>query len=423
MQNKNAKGMSQAYFCLHIKLEIMEKKLTLPVLILFFSIPLWAQNNLPYLGQSPPGMSALRFPPDSLLANSQWMWHGSPVFSCDGSEMFWTEYSEPAASTYKLEIFTMCVENNNWSPMHRPEFADTGYKENNPLFSAGDDSLYYYSARTTSFINRAVRTATGWGQPEALQIPIPPGYYYGSTFAVAKNMNVYLDLFDPSTNEGNIWVSQFQNGNYQFPQVLGPEINSAYSETCPFIDPDENYLLFGSNRPGGYGGQVDLYICFRNADQTWTDAINMGFEINSTGAFFPVVTLDKQYLFFNTAKPGDIGYNPYWISADIIDSLQVLVGIGQAGKYPEPLKLYQNQPNPVRDQTTFFFEPGYSGKLSLEIFSLPKGWRRVLFEDKFFQKGKHSVAFDASELPAGMYLYNLTSAAGGMVTGKMVVIK
>ena len=401
----------------------MKTKLTLPGLILFFSISLWAQNNLPYLGQTPPGLTALRFPPDSLLATNNWMWHGSPVFTYDGLEMFWTEYSEPTAGTYKLEIFTMRVENNNWSSIQRPSFADTSYKENNPLFNDGDDTLYYYSARTTSFINQVVRTTTSWGQPQALQIPLPPGVLYGNTFSVAKNRDIYVDLLDTTTNDGNIYISHFQNGNYQLPQVLGPEINSGYGEFCPFIDPDERYLIFASNRPGGYGGQLDLYICFKNEDQTWTDAINMGFEINSTAAFFPFVTLDKKYLFFTTGKPADIGYNPYWISADIIDSLHLLVGIDKAGKSSEQLKLYQNQPNPVRNQTTFFFDLDYSGKISFEIYSLTKGRIRVLFENKFFVKGKHSIVFDASELPAGIYLYKLTSSVGDIVTRKMVVIK
>ena len=235
--------------------------------------------------------------------------------------------------------------------------------------------------------------------------------------------DIYVDLLDTTTNDGNIYLSHFQNGNYQLPQVLGPEINSGYGEFCPFIDPDERYLIFASNRPGGYGGQLDLYICFKNEDQTWTDAINMGFEINSTAAFFPFVTLDKKYLFFTTGKPADIGYNPYWISADIIDSLHLLVGIDKAGKSSEQLKLYQNQPNPVRNQTIFFFDLDYSGKISFEIYSLTKGRIRVLFENKFFVKGKHSIVFDASELPAGIYLYKLTSSVGDIVTRKMVVIK
>ena len=149
----------------------------------------------------------------------------------------------------------------------------------------------------------------------------------------------------------------------------------------------------------------------------------MGFEINSTAAFFPFVTLDKKYLFFTTGKPADIGYNPYWISADIIDSLHLLVGIDKAGKSSEQLKLYQNQPNPVRNQTIFFFDLDYSGKISFEIYSLAKDKIRVLFENKFFEKGQHSIVFDASELPAGIYLYKLTSSVGGILTRKMVVTK
>ena len=87
------------------------------------------------------------------------------------------------------------------------------------------------------------------------------------------------------------------------------------------------------------------------------------------------------------------------------------------------MKLYQNQPNPVRNQTTFFFDLDYSGKISFEIYSLAKGRIGVLFENKFFPKGKHSIVFEASELPAGIYIYKLTSSVGGMVTRKMVVIK
>ena len=392
-------------------------------MLLFFTISMWAQNNLPYLGQTPPGLTALRFPPDSLLADNKWMWHGSPMFTYDGLEMFWTEYSEPSPGAYKLEIFTMRVENNNWSPIQRPSFADTSYKENNPLFITGADTLYYYSARTTSFINQVTRTTNTWGQPQALQVPIPSGCTYGNTFSVNKNRDIYVDLLDQTTNEGNICISHFQNGNYQLAQVLGPEINSDCNEFCPFIDPEGRYLIFGSDRPGGYGGQADLYISFRNADQTWSDAINMGMEINSTGAYFPFVTLDKQYLFFVTGKPGDIGYNPYWISADIIDSLYVLTGIDKAGSSPEQLKLYQNQPNPVRDQTTFLFYLDYAGIISFEIYSVATGSTEILLENKFMQKGEHSIMFNASGLPSGIYLYKLTSAEGGTVTKKMVVLK
>lgn len=315
----------------------------------------------------------------------------------------------------------MLVENNNWSSIHSPAFANTNYSESNSLYVSGDDTLYYYSDRPTTFINMVVRNATGWDVPQPLQIPLPANCLHGNTLSVAKNGDVYVDLLETGTNNENIYISKLQNGNYQPAQVLGPEINSDFGEFCPFIDPDGGYLIFGSNRPGGFGNQMDLYISFKNDDQTWTNAINMGYEINSTSAFFPFVTLDKQYLFFTTAKEPDMGYNPYWISASIIDTLHHIVGIDRKGIHTGQLKLYQNSPNPVHHETTFLFDVDHAGKLTFEIYSNLNGHIKTLFENEYKQKGRHSVVFDASDLPAGIYFYKLTSAEGDAVTGKMVV--
>ncbi|MCX6245896.1 MAG: T9SS type A sorting domain-containing protein [Bacteroidetes bacterium] len=382
-----------------------------------------AQNNQPYLGRPAPGLTALRFPPDSLLATSTWMWHGSPAFTAGGLEMFWTEYSESGGSIFHLEIYTMRVENNNWSAIHRPEFADTTYKENNPCLPAGEDTLFYYSERTSSFINRVIRTTAGWMTPQPLMIPNATGYFHGNSLSVNKDLDLYFDESDQLAGESNICVSRFQNGNYQEPEVLGPEINSAYNEFCPFVDPDQNYIIFCSDRPGGFGGQYDLYISFKKPDQTWTGAINMGYEVNATGAFFPVVTPDKKYLFFNTGRSGDIGYNPYWISAAIIDTLRTIAGIKNEAESKTAVKLYQNQPNPFKNQTTLFFEFPDPMKISLEIFDQTGNSSMVLCRNRSFGKGKHSMTMDASQLPAGIYFCKLTMESGTALTRKMVIIR
>jgi len=382
----------------------------------------FAQNNLPYLGQTPPGLTSQRFPPDSLLATNDWMWHGSPMFTPDGLEMFWTEYSEPGPGDWDLEIFTMRVENDNWSPVRRPVFADTNYLENDPFFTAGADTLYYYSSRISSFIRKVVRTDTGWSESQPLQIPVPAGYFYGNTFSVNNNLDIYLDLTEPSTNKSHIYVTRFQNDSYQFPEMLGPEINSAYNEYCPFIEPDEDYIIFGSDRPDGFGGQIELYISFRNEDQTWTEAINMGEEINSTGAFFPIVTLDKLYLFFCTGRAGDIGYNPYWISADIIDSLQVQVGIRESRGYSGVPMLHQNRPNPFHHRTTLSFELSEAGKITLEITNQTGRMVITPVVGRHYPPGVHTVDFDASGLPAGIYFCRLTSPGSNPSVIRMAVL-
>jgi Tol biopolymer transport system component len=88
----------------------------------------------------------------------------------------------------------------------------------------------------------------------------------------------------------------------------------------PFIEPNERYLLFCRQSPEGFG-KTDIYISFRNADGTWTKAINMGSKINTPEEEgFPSISPDGKYLFF--CREGKFGFNPYWVSSKIIEELR-----------------------------------------------------------------------------------------------------
>lgn len=68
---------------------------------------------------------------------------------------------------------------------------------------------------------------------------------------------------------------------------LGNPINSFYSEYTPFITPDEKYLFFQSNRPGGVGvtGDYDLWFCLNNSAEDssprFSPPVNLGKPINA----------------------------------------------------------------------------------------------------------------------------------------------
>ena len=381
----------------------------------------FAQNNLPYLGQDPPGMTAKRFPPDSLLGNSNWWWHGSPIFTPDGLDMFWTEYVRYSPSIELATLFNMKVENNNWGPIHYPSFGNQSYFENNPVLSVGGDTIYYFSTDPVGPFFMATRTATGWSQPSTVYIPIPAGSGIGLQFAVNREGDFYIEVSTPPSAPPDLYVSRLINGNYQTAVKLGPEINSAYLDAFPFVDPDEEYLIFASNRPGGYGGQFDNYICFKNGDHTWTNAINMGHEINSAGAWFASVTHDKQYLFFNSWKPGDQGYNPYWISASIIDSLRTIVGLKEPLKSPVGTILHQNAPNPFHESTFFSFKLAGQTSVTLKVVDIFGNTVATLINDEKMEAGKHTVCFfpEKFNLPSGIYHYSLVTD-NKTITRKMV---
>jgi len=86
-------------------------------------------------------------------------------------------------------------------------------------------------------------------------------------------------------------------------ESLGPEINLPHSDWfpnhSPTVDPEERFLLFVSTRPGGFSEQ-DLYVSFRNPDDTWGPAINLGPEINAPGTSnsWPQLSPDGRFLFF-----------------------------------------------------------------------------------------------------------------------------
>ena len=392
-------------------------------LTILLPLMLPAQNNLPYLGQEPPGMTAKRFPPDSLLAGGNWWWHGSPVFTPDGLEMFWTEYVHYSPTDEHATLFTMKVEDNNWSHIQHPPFGNIDHFENNPVLSVSGDTLFFFSMRPTGVYHMVTRTSSGWSEPVALLVPIPSGFSFGLEIAVNRYGDLYIELSSQTNPEPDIYVSRYQNGTYQMAQNLGEEVNTEYAEWGPFIDPDDQYLIFSSNRPGMIGQQFDLYISFKNADLSWTEPINMGYEVNSTGAFFPYVTLDKQYLFFNTARPGDMGYNAYWISAEIIDSLHTVVGIKEQMKPTGQLKLLQNSPNPCRAQTTILFELEKPTKISIVIFN-QFGCKVVdLVRNENYLTGRHEVLFDVSKLQSGSYTYTLISESGERISQKMLVVE
>ena len=73
--------------------------------------------------------------------------------------------------------------------------------------------------------------------------------------------------------------SKFENNKYVYCENLDSIINTEYNEWDPFISPDNMYLIFKSDRPGGYG-QYDMYVSLM-IDNKWTIPKNLGLSINT----------------------------------------------------------------------------------------------------------------------------------------------
>lgn len=96
----------------------------------------------------------------------------------------------------------------------------------------------------------------------------------------------------------DIYRSQRLNNNEWGPAInMGTMINTDLDEETPFITLDGKRLYFSSKGHFNMGG-YDIFFTDLLEDNTWNDAINIGFPLNTTGDdlfYFPVENGEKAY--------------------------------------------------------------------------------------------------------------------------------
>jgi hypothetical protein len=97
----------------------------------------------------------------------------------------------------------------------------------------------------------------------------------------------------------------------------------------------------------------------------------------------------------------------------------VTVGVAEEGELPELFSLLQNYPNPFNPSTTFTF---YIQRFTFVIFSVYDllGREVATLVNEAMQPGDHTVTWDASGMPSGVYFYRLT--AGGFSQSRKLVL-
>lgn len=99
-----------------------------------------------------------------------------------------------------------------------------------------------------------------------------------------------LSLYFTSTRPGgfggeDLWVSQraSEHDAFGIPFNLGAAINTTFADRTPALTRDGHWLLFASNRPGGFGG-LDIWASYRentHDDFGWEPPINLGSGVNT----------------------------------------------------------------------------------------------------------------------------------------------
>lgn len=252
----------------------------------------------------------------------------NPMISPDGKTIYFARVSHPQ-NTYgdkgsqDIWYSELDVASNKWGPARRlgnplnTDEYNCAYSitpDGNTMLIKGAYNNGRYETRGYSF---SKKTTNGWSVPQKLEIA---GYermsqgQYDCGFLSADGKVLIMSFSErKNSKEDDLYVSFRQkDGSWSKPVSLGPDVNTKFTETTPFLAADGATLYFSSNREGGQGSN-DIYICKR-VDKTWkhwSKPQNLGPKINTEGydAYYSIPAAgDYAYMtsFKGTLGKGDV---------------------------------------------------------------------------------------------------------------------
>ncbi len=148
--------------------------------------------------------------------------------------------------------------------------------------------------------------------------------------------------FNDVLNPDKIYFSSNRDGNYDIyyvsidpsndviQELMSDEVkdvfkentlSSSFSDKCPMTI--SGFMVFSSNRPGGYGG-FDLYFSYHN-NGNWSEPVNFGSRINTEfNEYRPYVkqmpNFTNDFMIFSSNRPGGLGgFDLYYVGIENIE--------------------------------------------------------------------------------------------------------
>ncbi len=273
--------------------------------------------HIDYFGQTPPGKTAVVFSPDFICTPGLFV--QNCCFSPDGKEFVFV--FQNAAWNHPSIMYTQYI-NGQWSvPDTLFDYAAV------PFFSYDGQHLYISkNGPVTRDIWVSTRGEKGWQEP--VIVPSPVSSNFGNEFEVceAANGTLYFSSDRPGGyGDMDIYRAELVNGSFPVATNLGIPINTSYKDECPYIAPDESFMIFNDWKPNQHFAGNNLYITYKKQDGSWTNPKDLGATINTNLLdIYPNVTPDGKYFIFTRRNGSVSGISSqlYWVRTDFVDSLR-----------------------------------------------------------------------------------------------------
>ncbi|MEM9000402.1 MAG: hypothetical protein AAGB24_09060 [Bacteroidota bacterium] len=264
----------------------------------------------PYFGQNPPGLIPEIFAPGIISINGRYE-HGIS-FSPDLDEVYFSANKKGGVT----DIYFSKLEGGKWMPIKKAKFTE-GRKdeEMQPFVSFSGKKIYFTALNADNtdtkiwYVNRSDNT---WSDAIKLDSPI------NDSLSFFPNQAKNGDLFYTNVSERKMYYAPNKKG--QFPEVDEVGIDFGIHG---FISPSQDFILVNARNREDDQRKSDIYVYFKKKDGAWSKPINLGSEVNSNfSETCPSLTPDGNYLFFSRYNEEGGLSNFYWVDAQIIENLR-----------------------------------------------------------------------------------------------------
>ncbi|MGK7396979.1 MAG: OmpA family protein [Candidatus Cyclobacteriaceae bacterium M3_2C_046] len=168
-------------------------------------------------------------------------------------------------------------------------------------------------------------------------------------------------------HDEDIYISKKDDqGNWSLPQSISPNINSQFNEGTNTISADGRTLIFTSCLGRKTYGSCDLFVSYKTGDQ-WSKPVNLGNRVNSRSwESQPSLSADGRTLFFVSDRGGGKGKRDIWISYRQEDGTWT-----EASNLGGQVNTGEDEVSPfihVNGQTLFFASKGYQGMGGFDLY-------------------------------------------------------
>jgi len=264
------------------------------------------------------------------------------AITVNGEKLLFTRKIEANQKRDQEDLFVFDIENNSVSPLP----FNTSKNEGAITVSA-DGTMYVYSAcdRLNSIGGcdlyiRQYSKENGWSKEYNIGENVNSNKWESQAcFSPDERYLYFISNRPGGFGKEDIWRSEITKEGFMPAENLGSSINTNQIEMSPFLYADNLTLYFASDGHIGMGDD-DLFVCRRaNSQQEWGIPKNMGYPINTHNSENSLIVASNGKTAYYTSDVSGFGKEdvfqfdlPNHLQAEPLEELELEIITQQAGE-------------------------------------------------------------------------------------------